>query len=148
MESVERRGDAAQRSPIGHELTDLQPRAIAIFAAALAVVLVLVLFAARALFDFYALRQEASERRPSPLTYLREPTPEPRLQIHGAQELQKMRAAEDAWLNGYGWIDQKAGIAHIPVDRAMELLATRALPVRPEIDSAQPTGRGTRGRGS
>lgn len=146
MESVEQRGDAARRSAIGHELTDLKPRNIEIVAAALAVVVVVVLFVARALFDFYARRQEGSERRPSPLTYLREPTPEPRLQIRGAQELQKLRAAEDAWLTSYGWIDQKAGIVRIPVDRAMELLATRGLPVRPEGDSAQPNGQRTQGR--
>ncbi len=25
-------------------------------------------------------------------------------------------------LNGYGWVDHKAGIAHIPIDRAMEIV--------------------------
>ena len=32
-------------------------------------------------------------------------------------------------LNSYGWVDEKAGVAHIPIERAMELIAQRGLPV-------------------
>ena len=35
-------------------------------------------------------------------------------------------------LNSYGWVDQKAGVAHIPIERAMELIAQRGLPVLPQ----------------
>ena len=31
-------------------------------------------------------------------------------------------------LNGYGWVDRKAGIAHIPIERAIDILATTGLP--------------------
>jgi hypothetical protein len=34
-------------------------------------------------------------------------------------------------LNSYGWVDEKAGVAHIPIERAMELIKERGLPVRP-----------------
>ena len=33
-------------------------------------------------------------------------------------------------LNSYGWVDQKAGVVHIPIDRAMTLLLQRGLPAR------------------
>lgn len=33
-------------------------------------------------------------------------------------------------LNSYGWVDEKAGVARIPIERAMELTAQRGLPVR------------------
>jgi hypothetical protein len=33
-------------------------------------------------------------------------------------------------LNSYGWIDQQAGIAHIPIEQAMHLIVERGLPVR------------------
>ena len=39
-----------------------------------------------------------------------------------------MKAEELRRLNGYGWVDRKAGIAHIPIDRAMDIVATTGLP--------------------
>jgi hypothetical protein len=57
-----------------------------------------------------------------------EPTqeaPEPRLQVAPAADLQKLRGVEEARLRQYEWIDRQAGIAAIPIDRAMELLAER-----------------------
>lgn len=35
-------------------------------------------------------------------------------------------------LNSYGWVDQQAGVAHIPIDRAMDLIVQRGLPVLPQ----------------
>jgi hypothetical protein len=34
-------------------------------------------------------------------------------------------------LNSYGWVDEKGGVAHIPIEHAMELIAARGLPVLP-----------------
>src|SRR5882672_1994141 len=39
---------------------------------------------------------------------------------------------QEKQLNSYGWVDEKAGVAHIPIDRAMELIAQRGLPVCPQ----------------
>jgi hypothetical protein len=33
-------------------------------------------------------------------------------------------------LNSYGWVDQANGIAHIPVETAMDLLAEQGLPTQ------------------
>jgi hypothetical protein len=38
-----------------------------------------------------------------------------------AAKLQDLRASEQTELTTYGWIDQKAGIVRLPIDRAMEL---------------------------
>jgi hypothetical protein len=35
-------------------------------------------------------------------------------------------------LNSYGWVDEQAGVAHIPIERAMELIVERKLPVYPQ----------------
>ena len=48
----------------------------------------------------------------------------------------QIRARDDPILYGYGWVDQKAGIAHIPIQRAIDLVAQTGLPSRPA--SAQP----------
>jgi len=54
--------------------------------------------------------------------------PQPRLLIKPGASLAELRAAEDADLNSYGWVDRNAGIARIPIDRAMQLLLEHGLP--------------------
>jgi hypothetical protein len=54
--------------------------------------------------------------------------PKPRLQIKGAVDLATLRAAEEANLDSYGWIDRNSGTVRIPIDRAMQLLVERGLP--------------------
>jgi hypothetical protein len=54
--------------------------------------------------------------------------PAPQLQTDPAGDLAKKRAAEDSVLNSYGWIDRQQGTVRIPIDRAMDLLATRKEP--------------------
>ena len=56
--------------------------------------------------------------------------PEPRLQWRPNDDLGKIRAEEDAKLHGYGWVDEHDGVARIPIERAIELLAERGLPTR------------------
>jgi hypothetical protein len=38
-----------------------------------------------------------------------------------AAKLQDLRAHEQTELTTYGWIDEKAGVVRLPIDRAMEL---------------------------
>ncbi len=37
-------------------------------------------------------------------------------------DAQALAATQEALLQGYDWVDQSAGIAHIPIDRAMALI--------------------------
>jgi hypothetical protein len=55
--------------------------------------------------------------------------PEPRIQVDPHLDVWRMRAHEDAVLDTYGWVDRQAGTVHIPISRAMDLLAKRGLPV-------------------
>jgi hypothetical protein len=41
------------------------------------------------------------------------------------------RAHDDPILYSYGWIDKSAGVAHIPIQRAMDLVLQKGLPTRP-----------------
>ncbi len=71
----------------------------------------------------WAARQ-ASMPPPSPVARALPPAPpEPRLQTSPTDDLKALRAAEDAQLNGYAWVDRQAGVVRIPIERAMELLA-------------------------
>lgn len=56
--------------------------------------------------------------------------PEPRLQVNEPLTWQQQLAAERAQLEGYAWVDQKAGVVRIPIERAIELVSERGLPVR------------------
>lgn len=60
-----------------------------------------------------------------------EQLPEPHLQVDPNGELQRMRAQKLQRLQSYGWVDRRAGLVHIPIDRAMQLLLARGLPARP-----------------
>ncbi len=56
-------------------------------------------------------------------------TPSP--EVSSGEMLRQLRATEDAALNTYGWVDRQAGKVHIPIERAMQLLLQRGLPIRP-----------------
>lgn len=57
--------------------------------------------------------------------------PQPRLQANAAADLDKFRAAENETLASYGWVDRNAGIVHMPIDRAMQMVVERGVPVWP-----------------
>ncbi len=78
--------------------------------------------------------QEAMPRD-APISSIANPNrmpPEPRLQAHPADEIQALRQHEDDVLNHYGWVDQKAGVVRIPVNKAMDIMAQRGFPTKTE----------------
>jgi hypothetical protein len=56
---------------------------------------------------FYVVRNEISEKKIFELTN---------------PKLTELRAAEEATLSSYGWIDKEKGIVRIPIQEAMEVL--------------------------
>jgi hypothetical protein len=56
--------------------------------------------------------------------------PNPKLEEDERGQLNGILLTEDQTLESYGWIDEKSGTVHIPIDRAMDLLVQRGLPVR------------------
>lgn len=80
---------------------------------------------------------QESDQPPSPLAgTLPAQPPEPRLQVMPAVDLMKVRGQEDVVLNSYAWIDARSGLVRIPIDRAIELMAERGLPVRAQANPA------------
>src|ERR1035438_6673771 len=63
--------------------------------------------------------------------------PTPRLQTDdGNQDIMDLHAREDLLLNNYSWADRAQGKVRIPIERAMELIAQRGLPVAPALEHA------------
>jgi hypothetical protein len=54
-----------------------------------------------------------------------EAIPAPRLQPAPQEERAAYFAEKERRLSGTGWVDRKAGIAHIPLEEAMRLAAAR-----------------------
>lgn len=81
-------------------------------------------------FSWYSTRLLTSQVQPAPLARITQVPPAPRLQISPRQNLQTMLAEHNQRLNSYGWVDQTTGTAHIPIERAMDLIIERGLPAR------------------
>jgi hypothetical protein len=69
--------------------------------------------------------------------YLNQNFPSPQLEIDERTQLDKVRLKEEETLATYGWVDQKAGVVRIPIERAMDLIAQRGLPTRTQEVTAQ-----------
>lgn len=122
---------------IGYERRDVSARGVAWVAGGMvfaAIVMQLLLW----VFDLGLYRTypggDAASRIGKPGI---EPPP-PRLQSSPAAELQELRAAEDALLGSYGWVNREAGVIHIPIERAMELIGQRGLPSRQQTQTTTP----------
>jgi len=115
-----------------HEERDAKPRAIMTFVIGLAVLTIVALLAMWGLFDYLGARQAKTQAPASPLAETRRVPPPPHLQVEPKLDLEHLRAAEDDKLNQYGWVNRQAGVVRVPIERAMELVAERGLPVRAE----------------
>jgi hypothetical protein len=120
----------AESADTSYELSDISPNKILWFGLGLALLIVAVVLINYGLFQYFHRSETRRRLPPSPLSYGVEPPPEPRLVTRPGADLEEMRAEEDQILNSYGWIDRDRGIVRLPVDRAIELLAERGLPVR------------------
>lgn len=116
-----------------YEERDVTIRPIVTFGVGLVVLTGVVLVLMSGMFQYFAGRQAKREVPAPSLAEAPLPPPEPRLQVAPGQDAKEMRAAEEAVLESYGWADREAGIVRIPIDRAIELLLERGLPVRSKI---------------
>jgi hypothetical protein len=121
------------RTMPAHETRDLRARPIVV-ATVVGVVLTVAIFVGvyvlTAALHSYVQRTAPP---PNPLAAVapKEP-PAPLLQPAPLKDLLELRAWEDSQLHQYGWVDKANGIARIPIERAIEILAERGLPSRPE----------------
>ena len=108
----------------GYELSDLSPKNIAIFALILTAAIVLVVFVTYAMVRHFHSAQISGDLTTA-YPQGREPVPRPRFWVTPAEQLKAMRAEEEKILDSYSWVDKQKGIARIPIDKAMELVAEK-----------------------
>lgn len=118
----------------GHEKRDISIRGALLLALGILAAVPLAMFAMSLLFRFFAQRE--TRLQPPPISQVPGEAaplpPEPRLQMFPVLDYRKLRAEEDAALGSYAWADRSRGKVRIPVSRAIDLLAERGLPARPE----------------
>lgn len=106
----------------GYEKQDVGFRFAMVFVSALIAAVVVVLIF---LVWFYRMVAPAP---PQQATTARRLPPGPVLQANPAVDMAKFRQREEQKVSSYGWVDRNAGIAKVPVQRAMEMVAERGLP--------------------
>jgi len=145
--------DTNQANPNGHgsfERRDVGIAGVLYFLLGLAVLGLMAAVVVTGLFHYLDKRTEAQQTPVSPLVtnapkdtrhlppeyngdyqqYLQKNFPSPQLEIDERTELNKDRLREEQALSTYDWVDKNAGTVRIPIDRAMDLIVQRGLPVR------------------
>jgi len=132
-------------APGGYEKSDVRPKPILISGVILAVVTILVFVTAYGMMRLLGWWERPRLETPaSPLATRTVPI-EPRLQVEAPKELKALQTAEQEILTSYAWVNQEAGIARIPVDRAMRLVLERGLPApKPAAPATPPVKGGAR----
>ena len=141
-ESEELRVTSAEHGEYGptppgakYEHTDIDPAVGYKFALWLSVAMVLSFAIVYGTFWFFERRSasanEAARQYPLAVDFER-PQPTPALQTQPFMDIYTLRRGEAERLSSYGWVDRDGGVARIPIDRAMDLLVERGLPIRPD----------------
>jgi hypothetical protein len=126
----------------GFEHRDLQVSGILYFLLTIVVVTAICLAGLRGVYAFLDHRERALQPPVNPLVtnvptdtrhiapgYPQTSFPNPRLEEDERGQLNGILLDEEQILYSYGWVDEKAGTVRIPIERAMDLLAQRGLPV-------------------
>jgi hypothetical protein len=131
-----------------YEREDLSPGAIFSFLAGLAIAGVLIYFIVNGMYKFLDAYWRTHQPTQNPLVVSNAPDsrdisladiqqfPQPRLETNERIELNGFRLAEEQKLHSYGWVDKDAGVVHIPIETAMQMLVQHGLPTTPKVGTA------------
>jgi hypothetical protein len=135
-----------------YERRDISAAGIVYFLIGLVVFLLVSHFIVTGLYSFLEKYSQAHQKPISPLVnnapvdtrklptdyrdYLKQNFPSPQLETDERTQLNEVRLREEGILSTYDYIDQKTGTVRIPIERAMDLIAQRGLPVRAQSAAA------------
>jgi hypothetical protein len=134
----------------GYERSDIGVRGVLYFLAGLALFGLFAYLAAAGVYWYLDKRSDAEQAPVNPLVtnapadtrhiardYPQGSFPNPKLEEDERGQLSDIRLKEEQTLSTYDYIDQNAGTVRIPIDRAMDLIAQRGLPVRAQAAAAE-----------
>ena len=114
----------------GYEKSDASPRGLLYFVLIMAAILAATSFSLIWLFKYFQHAQQPGSFVAAPFARPQPPPPPPRIQPQPGVDMQNYYQSQQNLLNTYGWVDRQDGVVRLPIDRAMQLLLERGLPVR------------------
>jgi hypothetical protein len=100
-----------------HERTDIEVRAVAIALASVMCVVVIAAFLVKGMLAASGSSRAGPTETPPPAPI--------RLNSDPAAEIAAYQDEKRRQLDSYGWVDRDRGIAHVPIARAMQMMAER-----------------------
>jgi hypothetical protein len=140
----------------GFEQQDLSPQGVFYFMGGVAVLGVVIYFILIGMYRFLDHYDRAHQPAANPMAAAPKLDPQtmnyrqildqaqqsfPKPVLEHSEQTQYLEEVkkENEVLESYDWVDQKNGVVRIPIDRAMDLLAQRGLPVISQADAARAT---------
>ena len=121
---------ATQGSGPGYETRDANARSMIVYVVVLFATLAGTFVFSWGLYRFFQGYQSLGEPAAPYMNQRVMPSPaDPLIQAEPRQDLLQYQAREKSSLNSYDWVNPKSGLVKIPIDRAMDLLMKKGLPV-------------------
>ena len=118
-----------------HERTDAHVKPLVIFLVFMASTVLIAFGIITVLFEYFTQRTATIY---GPAVELSSPGGEsgaPQLQVVPGLDQRAIRVDATARLEGYGWVDEGRGVAHVPIETAIDMLLESGVPARTESDS-------------
>jgi mono/diheme cytochrome c family protein len=115
--------------PPAYEASYLNLWTIVLAGVGLLVVIGIVLALTALLYSLFGFRG-TTPGAPGPPTLEEVILPGPRLQVAPQDDLNRLLSTQQARLGSYGWVDEARGLAHIPIEQAMQIVAAQGFPDR------------------
>jgi hypothetical protein len=118
-----------------HERTDAHVKPLVIFLVLMALTVLIAFGIITVLFEYFTQRTATIY---GPAIELSSPgggSGAPQLQVVPGLDQRAIRADETEQLEGYGWVDERRGIVHVPIETAIDMLLESGVPARTESDS-------------
>lgn len=139
--------DAVAHPEVQFEDSDISGRGIALAGIGLLIIIWIIVLLLHFVFTWFANYRAAVSPPASPFAKeLNSLPPSPRLQASPRIDLKDLRVYEETELHKYKWVDRSKGIVTIPIDQAMQQIASKGIPPQkapPSMKFFEPTA-GTR----
>jgi hypothetical protein len=145
LSSTDKSHGAPHASP-GYETRDANVQGVFHFLIILGVVLVFTLLVSWGLFRHFAA-QQAIRAPASPFAETRQVPSGPLLQVNPLRDYREFHTQQEQSLKSYAWENRAAGTVRVPIDRAMELLVQKGIPVAgktPATEARKPSPKGVK----
>jgi len=120
-----------------HETSDVGLNILIAAGAIVGGLIIIALIAVSLLTNIFARTSNAQPPGGSPIATAAPPAAV-EIRVNPVSALERYRAASQEALNRYGWVDEAAGVARIPITRAMTLVTEGLLPALGPGDAAAP----------